>query len=237
MPRSLSLYEVLGVKASASTSEIRTAYRVAAKAVHPDRADGVDPLFRLVQEAYEVLSDPSRRQRYDAKLGRGGHPGPTPPPGPPPPAPPKPPAAPPPRATPSTQSMAKQPQAAESASESAQEQAGGPGRPVVGSTAVLVALWVLLSAFLVFEFATIGRGAAVIAVAYVAAAAVALWTVRGPIDLLVRASWVLTAAWLLIAGISWAMGRSILVAGLIGAALAGWAVATTMLAARPREAS
>lgn len=231
MTRAMSFYEVLDVEPSASAEEIRTAYRRAARAVHPDRAEGADRFFRMVQEAYEVLSDPTRRQRYDAELGRGGRPGPTPPT-----APPKPPAASP-RASTSTSTTAQPPKSAENASERAQEPVERPRGPLVGSTAVLAALWALLSAFLVFEFATIGRGAAVIAAAYVVATAATLWTRRGPAVLLVRASWVLTAAWLLIAGISWAMGRSILVAGLIGAALAGWAVATTMLAARPREAS
>lgn len=104
----------------------------------------------------------------------------------------------------------------------------------MGSTAALGALWAILSGFLVFEFATIGRAAAVVAAAYVVAVVAALWTGWGRVDLLVRASWALTVAWALVAAISWAMGRSWLVAGVLGAALAGWAIATTVLARRKR---
>jgi DnaJ-class molecular chaperone len=65
------LYAVLGVSISASAREIRTAYRRLAVSLHPDRA-GRDSTaaFQDVAAAYEVLSEPARRARYDAGLDR-----------------------------------------------------------------------------------------------------------------------------------------------------------------------
>ncbi|WP_132124307.1 J domain-containing protein [Actinocrispum wychmicini] len=57
-------YELLGVPPTASTSEIRTAYRALAKVMHPD-AGGTAGTFRLLREAYETLTDPERRADYD----------------------------------------------------------------------------------------------------------------------------------------------------------------------------
>jgi len=61
-------YEVLGVQKSASAEEIKKAYRRAAMKYHPDRNPGdkeAEAKFKEVGEAYEVLSDDSKRQRYD----------------------------------------------------------------------------------------------------------------------------------------------------------------------------
>src|SRR2546421_1555165 len=60
-------YAVLGVTREASEDEIRSAYRKLARQYHPDmnQADEASSRFREVTEAYEVLSDPQRRQRYD----------------------------------------------------------------------------------------------------------------------------------------------------------------------------
>jgi molecular chaperone DnaJ len=58
-------YEVLGVGEDATGQEIRSAYRRRAKECHPDCADVGSEPFRAVQEAYEVLSDPTRRRAYD----------------------------------------------------------------------------------------------------------------------------------------------------------------------------
>lgn len=61
-------YEILGVDRSASTEEIKKAFRRVARETHPD-ANPDDPeseaRFKLAAEAYEVLSNPERRQRYD----------------------------------------------------------------------------------------------------------------------------------------------------------------------------
>ena len=61
-------YEVLGVQKSASAEEIKKAYRKAAMKYHPDRNPGdkeAEAKFKEAGEAYEVLSDDGKRQRYD----------------------------------------------------------------------------------------------------------------------------------------------------------------------------
>lgn len=60
-------YEVLGVAKGASEAEIKKAYRSRAKKYHPDmnKADDAADKFKEVQEAYEVLSDSTKRSQYD----------------------------------------------------------------------------------------------------------------------------------------------------------------------------
>ncbi len=63
-------YDVLGISKSASADEIKTAYRRAAVEHHPDRG-GDEAKFKEINEAYEVLKDPDKRQRYD-QFGHAG---------------------------------------------------------------------------------------------------------------------------------------------------------------------
>jgi len=77
-------YETLGVKRDASESEIKSAYRKLARKYHPDvnKTKEAEEKFKDVNEAYEVLGDKQKRQRYDS-LGAGWQGGAdyTPPPG------------------------------------------------------------------------------------------------------------------------------------------------------------
>jgi DnaJ-class molecular chaperone len=64
-------YKILGVERSASADEVRKVYRKLAMQYHPDRNPGdkgAEDKFKEINEAYQVLSDPEKRARYD-KLG------------------------------------------------------------------------------------------------------------------------------------------------------------------------
>ncbi len=64
-------YEVLGIAKTASDDEIKKAFRRKAVEHHPDKTGGDDKAFKEVNEAYEVLKDSNKRQRYD-QFGHAG---------------------------------------------------------------------------------------------------------------------------------------------------------------------
>ena len=61
-------YEILGVPRTATQDEIQQAYRKLARQHHPDvnKDPGAEDRFKEISEAYDVLSDPQTRRRYDA---------------------------------------------------------------------------------------------------------------------------------------------------------------------------
>jgi molecular chaperone DnaJ len=70
MARSPDYYKTLGVEKKASADEIKRAYRKLARKYHPDtnKEPAAEERFKEISEAYDVLSDPEKRKKYD----RGG---------------------------------------------------------------------------------------------------------------------------------------------------------------------
>ena len=58
-------YKILGVERGASKDEIKKAYRSLAHKYHPDKKEGDEEKFKRINEAYQILSDDSKRQQYD----------------------------------------------------------------------------------------------------------------------------------------------------------------------------
>ena len=72
MARTPDPYKILGVERKASAEEIKKAYRKLARKYHPDTnkgTPGAEERFKEISEAYDVLSDPEKRKKFD----RGGH--------------------------------------------------------------------------------------------------------------------------------------------------------------------
>jgi len=67
---SQTLYDVLGVKPSATAAQIKAAHRALARKLHPDVNAATDATsrFAAVQAAYETLSDTAKRRDYDRAL-------------------------------------------------------------------------------------------------------------------------------------------------------------------------
>jgi hypothetical protein len=64
----MSPYEILGVSPNATDAEIKLAYRKLVKKFHPDvNKDQHEGMIKLVNEAYDILSDPTRKAQYDAR--------------------------------------------------------------------------------------------------------------------------------------------------------------------------
>jgi len=58
-------YKILGLEKNASADEVKKAFKKQAMEHHPDRPGGNEAKFKEVNEAYQVLGDPDKRQRYD----------------------------------------------------------------------------------------------------------------------------------------------------------------------------
>lgn len=65
MVKESKLYDLLGVASSANENEIKKAYRKAALKYHPDKPTGDTEKFKEISEAFDILSDQSKRETYD----------------------------------------------------------------------------------------------------------------------------------------------------------------------------
>src|ERR1700674_1636169 len=69
--QAVDYYEILQISANAEPETVHRVYRLLAQRFHPDNAEtGNDSRFRLISEAYQVLSDPEQRAKYDVLHAR-----------------------------------------------------------------------------------------------------------------------------------------------------------------------
>ena len=77
MTTSSNCYELLGVSSSANNAELRKAFRQLSKKLHPDTtslpSDEATRQFQNVCEAYDLLSDPVLREKYDLSIENANH--------------------------------------------------------------------------------------------------------------------------------------------------------------------
>ena len=66
----MDYYLILGIDWDASENEIKEAYRKMAQRYHPDHYDGDSAPFLKIQEAYQILSNPEQRRKYDRRFAR-----------------------------------------------------------------------------------------------------------------------------------------------------------------------
>ena len=66
MAKYIDYYAELGVSENATLEDIKKAYRIKAQKTHPDRGGNAED-FKKVNEAYEILKDSEKREKYDAK--------------------------------------------------------------------------------------------------------------------------------------------------------------------------
>jgi curved DNA-binding protein len=78
MAQNKDYYQILGVPRTASNDEVKKAYRALAMQFHPDRNLGkekwANEKFKEINEAFSVIGDPEKRQKYD-QFGTAGNPG------------------------------------------------------------------------------------------------------------------------------------------------------------------